>query len=143
MDGTMAGLLGSIATLVVAGLGAAGKSWVDGRRIDHVDAPRATTEAWAAVFDTMQNQINGLSTRIASLELVIAKRDDAIEQRDGVIRRLRAYVEVLQGLMHRHGLSVPAPNHDPESDIAVERRAPTVSVPLSIDHEPHPPKEMT
>ena len=138
MDAATAALAGAVATAMAAGLGALLKAWVDGRRVDEVEGPRAATEAWQAVFASMQEQLNGIWKRVAALEVAVEQRDNAIAERDGVIRRLREYVGVLQALLHRNEIPVPSPTPPEESEaIAPERRSPIATVHLDAT----PPKE--
>lgn len=144
------GIVGAAIAAVGTVLGAAAKAWVDGKRVDQVEGPRTTNEAWRVIFDTMQEQISSLGRRIASVEhdlqsahdtiaerdRTIAERDSTIEHGNATIRKLRSYVSVITALLSRHHIPYPDPPAD--DGTAPERREPMpVTVTLTTEQDHH------
>ena len=146
------GLAGAIVAGAATAGGAAIKAWVDGKRVDQVDGPRTTNEAWRVIFDTMQEQISALGRRVAGLEVdlrsahdTIAERDRTIAERDAmidhtnsVLRRLRSYVALVTSLLAQH--SIPFPPAPDDDGLAPERRGAiaatvAVQVPTTVEIE--------
>lgn len=83
--------------------------------------------AWKMLAESSRDQVKDLGRRVDRLEDTVAQRDRAIEQRDGVIRRLRSIRSVLENLLHQHGIAIPVFLEDDHPEVAPERRSPTVS----------------
>lgn len=115
---------------VMVGVGAIAKGWIDNKRIEQVEGPKTAAEAWQMVFQTMQQQVIDLTERVSRLETQLQARDAAIDQRDGVIRRLRSYLSLVISLLHENDIPIPtAPTDMADMEhIAHERRRPVTTV---------------
>lgn len=75
----------------------------------------------------LEERVGERDNTIGDLHITIGRRDEALQHSNGVIARLRSYVELLQQMLVGAGIAPPAPVGDVGEELAPDRRTPVVA----------------
>lgn len=123
-------------------------AWHEKARVERVDVPEVQAQGWVEMFKIANETSHRLQADVAKLERRLDDQDeehrvelaerasqyselsDLQRETAGSLRRLRAYVVVVTGLLAERGIPFPPM---PDEDVASERRTPTVTAQIVVE----------